>query len=81
VHETPISIPQPKNDREYKSLVDLLDYLLDKVGEDEKAPLSVVTDLIGTVIASYESTHVPELRNIRQPKSAAQTGTRARRHT
>jgi HTH-type transcriptional regulator/antitoxin HigA len=40
---------------------DLLDDLIDEVGEDESHPLASLMEIIGLLIESYESNNVPEL--------------------
>ncbi len=51
----------PHNDQEYRQLVDLLDILIDEVGEDETHPLASLMEVIGALIERYEAEHVPEL--------------------
>lgn len=47
--------------REYDSLVQMLDALIDVVGEDETHPLASFMEIIGVLIEKYEDEHVPEL--------------------
>jgi HTH-type transcriptional regulator / antitoxin HigA len=67
-HWTPISttIFVPHTEVEYDSLVDLLDRLIDQVGEDEAHPLASMMDVIGVLIENYETANVPELESIGQ---------------
>lgn len=60
---TPIStlICVPRNDDDYRRLVDLLDEITDEVGEDEDHPLASFMDLLGRLVEDYESSCVPEL--------------------
>ena len=51
----------PHTDDEYNRLVDLLDSLIDEVGEDENHPLASMMEIIGVLIENYETNHVPEL--------------------
>ena len=51
----------PHTEKEYKKLVDLLDDLIDEVGEDESHPLASLMEIIGLLIEIYESKNVPEL--------------------
>lgn len=51
----------PRNDREYRQLVKLLDRLIDEVGEDEDHPLASMMEVIGVLIEKFEEEHVPEL--------------------
>ena len=46
---------------EYQKLDDLLDDLIDEVGEVESHPLASLMEVIGFLIESYESKNVPEL--------------------
>lgn len=56
----------PHTEEEYEHLVELLDSLIDQVGEDEKHPLASMMDVIGVLIESYEDKHVPELEEVGQ---------------
>ncbi len=51
----------PRNEREYRQLVKLLDRLVDEVGEDENHPLASMMEVLGVLIEKYEDEHVPEL--------------------
>jgi len=51
----------PHSEREYERLVQILDTLLDVVGEDESHPLASLMEVIGVLIERYEDEHVPEL--------------------
>lgn len=51
----------PHTDEQYNALVNLLDKLIDEVGEDETHPLASLMDLLGTLIEQYETKHIPEL--------------------
>jgi HTH-type transcriptional regulator/antitoxin HigA len=50
----------PRNDREYRNLVKLLDRLIDEVGENESHPLASLMEVLGVLIEKYEDEHVPE---------------------
>ncbi len=54
----------PHTEAEYEHLVDLLDSLVDQVGEDETHPLASMMDVIGVLIENYETEHIPELTAI-----------------
>lgn len=54
----------PHTEAEYERLVELLDRLIDQVGEDETHPLASMMDVIGALIENYETEHVPELKEI-----------------
>lgn len=45
----------------HKRLINLLDTLIDHVGEDETHPLASMMDVIGVLIEKYEDENVPEL--------------------
>ncbi|MCX8090835.1 MAG: hypothetical protein N3I86_07860 [Verrucomicrobiae bacterium] len=51
----------PRNEREYRRLVRLLDRLIDEVGEDEHHPLASLMEVLGVLIEKYEDEHVEEL--------------------
>lgn len=49
----------PRNEREYRQLVKLLDWLIDEVGEDENHPLASFMEVIGVLIEKYEDDKLP----------------------
>lgn len=51
----------PHTEREYDRLVQMLDTLIDVVGEDETHPLASLMEIIGVLIEKYEDEHIPEL--------------------
>ncbi|PYJ19234.1 MAG: hypothetical protein DME99_13235 [Verrucomicrobia bacterium] len=51
----------PRTDEDYRELVELLDRVTDKVGEDENHPLASLMDVLGVLIEKYEDEHVPQL--------------------
>lgn len=51
----------PHTQRDYDRLVQILDSLIDRVGEDEEQSLASLMELIGVLIEKYEDEHVPEL--------------------
>jgi HTH-type transcriptional regulator/antitoxin HigA len=51
----------PRNDREYRNLVKLLDRLIDEVGENGDHPLASLMEVLGVLIEKYEEERVPEL--------------------
>lgn len=51
----------PHSEEEYQRLVELLDSLIDRVGEDETHPLASLMEVVGTLIERYEDEHVPAL--------------------
>jgi HTH-type transcriptional regulator/antitoxin HigA len=51
----------PRTDADYGQLVELLDRVTDRVGEDENHPLASLMDVLGVLIEKYEDEHVPEL--------------------
>lgn len=54
----------PCTEEEYEHLVDLLDSLIDRIGEDESHPLASMMDVIGVLIENYESEYVAELEEV-----------------
>lgn len=51
----------PHTEREYQRLVQVLDTVIDLVGEDEEHPLASLMEIVGILIERYEDEHVPEL--------------------
>lgn len=51
----------PHNEKDYNKLVNLLDSLIDEVGNNENHPLSSLMETIGSLIETYESHNFPEL--------------------
>ncbi|MEK6260430.1 MAG: hypothetical protein AABP62_17570 [Planctomycetota bacterium] len=51
----------PHTEQEYDELVQMLDSLVDVVGEDETHPLASLMEVIGVLIEKYEDQHVPEI--------------------
>lgn len=51
----------PHHEAEYDGLVEVLDQLIDEIGEDETHPLASLMEVIGVLIEQYEDEHVPEL--------------------
>lgn len=49
------------NEQDYKEAVELLDNLIDAVGENERHPLASLMELVGVLIEQYEDIHVPEI--------------------
>lgn len=54
----------PRTEQEYERLVELLDTLIDLVGEDENHPLASMMEVIGVLIENYEAEHIPELEEV-----------------
>ncbi|MBE7550034.1 MAG: transcriptional regulator [Anaerolineales bacterium] len=50
----------PHTEAEYERAVSLLDELIDEVGEDEAHPLASLLETLGTLIETYENSHLPE---------------------
>lgn len=50
----------PRSEHDYDRLVEVLDALIDTVGEEEDHPLASLMEVIGTLIEKYEDEHVPE---------------------
>ena len=51
----------PHTEREYERLVQMLDTLIDVVGEDESHALASLMEVISVLVEKYEDEHVPEL--------------------
>jgi HTH-type transcriptional regulator/antitoxin HigA len=51
----------PRTEKEYEELVELLDRVTDRVGENEDHPLASLMDVLGVLIEKYEDEQVPEL--------------------
>ena len=54
----------PHAQSEYQKLTEVMDNLIDVVGEDEDHPLASLMEVIGVLIEKYEDEHVPELTEI-----------------
>lgn len=50
-------IREPQNEDEYVQLADLLDQLLDIVGEDESHELIGLIDVVSNMVAMYDDKH------------------------
>ncbi len=57
--ENTISVPHSEKD--YKNLVELLDNLIDEVGENESHPLASMMEVVGVLVEDYENKNVKEL--------------------
>lgn len=51
----------PHTERDYDRLVQILDTLIDVVGEDESHPLASLMEIIGVLVERYEDEQVPEI--------------------
>ena len=51
----------PHNEKDYNKLVNLLDSLIDEVGNNENHPLTSLMETIGSLIETYESQYVNEI--------------------
>jgi HTH-type transcriptional regulator/antitoxin HigA len=51
----------PHNQKEYNRLVNIIDGLIDEVGEDELHPLASLMETLGTLIETYEIQNIPEI--------------------
>lgn len=49
-----------RTEKEYQTLVEMLDNLIDEVGEDEAHPLASLMEVIGVLIEQYENQNIPE---------------------
>ena len=51
----------PHSESEYNRLVEMLDSLIDTVGENENHPLASLMEVIGVPVEKYEDDNVPEI--------------------
>ena len=51
----------PHNEKDYNNLVNLLDSLIDEVGNNESHPLSSLMETMGSLIETYESQNYPDI--------------------
>ncbi len=51
----------PHNEKDYRKLVNLLDSLIDEVGNNENHPLTSLMETIGSLIETYESQYIKEI--------------------
>jgi HTH-type transcriptional regulator/antitoxin HigA len=51
----------PHNKKDYNKLVNLLDSLIDEVGNNENHPLTSLMETIGSLIEIYESQYINEI--------------------
>ncbi len=51
----------PHLDEEYQQLVELLDSMIDDVGEDGSHPFASLMEIVGVLFEKYEDEHVPEM--------------------
>lgn len=52
------------SERDYAQAVELLDSLIDTVGENEKHPLASLMELVGRLCEQYEEAFVPEITDL-----------------
>lgn len=52
------------DEQDYHQAVELLDSLIDVVGENERHPLASLMELVGVLIEQYEDVHVPEITDL-----------------
>ena len=51
----------PHNKKDYNKVVNLLDNLIDEVGNNENHPLTSLMETIGSLIETYESQYINEI--------------------
>jgi HTH-type transcriptional regulator/antitoxin HigA len=51
----------PHNEKDYNNMVDLLDSLIDEVGNNESHTLSSLLETIGSLIETYEYQNYPDM--------------------
>jgi HTH-type transcriptional regulator / antitoxin HigA len=54
----------PHTEKEYQEAVELLDALIDTVGEDESHPLASFMEILGLLIEKYEDEYIPEITEV-----------------
>ena len=54
----------PHTEQEYQETVELLDSLIDQVGEDETHPLASLMEVLGVLVEKYEDDHIPEITEV-----------------
>ncbi|NEO29625.1 MAG: hypothetical protein F6K36_04075 [Symploca sp. SIO3C6] len=54
----------PHTEAEYEHLVEILDNLIDQVGEDETHPLASMMEVICVLIETYEDKHIPDIEEV-----------------
>jgi len=54
----------PRTEEEYERIVELLDSLIDEVGEDEDHPLASFMEILGVLIEKYEDENVPQITEL-----------------
>jgi HTH-type transcriptional regulator/antitoxin HigA len=54
----------PHTDAEYDRLVEILDQLIDQVGEDESHPLASLMEVMSVLIERYEDEHIAEITDL-----------------
>lgn len=52
-----LSVPYTEDD--YNKRVELLNQLIDEVGDNEQHPLASLLDMVGVLVADYEQQHCP----------------------
>lgn len=55
-------ISVPHNEKDYNKLIGFLDNLIDEVGNNENHPLSSLMETIGSLIETYESQNIKEIK-------------------
>jgi len=61
----------PHNQKDYNRLVNLLDGVIDEVGENESHPLASLMETLGSIVESYEVQNIPEIKG--SPSDALKT--------
>ena len=52
----------PHSQEEYDKIVNILDDIIDEVGEDESHPLASLMETLGSLIESYETQNMPDFK-------------------
>jgi HTH-type transcriptional regulator / antitoxin HigA len=61
----------PHSEKEYNRLVNILDDLIDEVGENESHPLASLMETLGSLVETYEAQNIPQIEG--SPSEALRT--------
>ena len=61
-------LPTPRTLADYHRLRDMLEALIEKVGEDDSHPLAAFMERVGTLVEQYENTHLAEIIESKQKR-------------
>lgn len=61
----------PHSEKEYNRLINILDDLIDEVGENESHPLASLAETLGSLVETYEAQNIPQIEG--SPSEALRT--------